>query len=188
METKSAASKNNPPTGSKSTPPKSNPPLESLSYEVAMMMIYEEREPNPPGFHDIFVPVNRIFDEPGARGMFTGIKQITWSDGDLFKDIEKKLMDQLMIEPQARERTYFRIFTNKELFDEPIGWYAMPFPESHVIVHSQEDVDPLFSDDTLDENKTGFVDNAVGIFVQNINSMWWLWPNKGKIRPPPKRR
>jgi hypothetical protein len=187
METKSAASKNNPPTRSKSTPPKSNPPLESLSDDIAVMMI-GEREPSLPGVHEISVPVNRIFDEPGARGMFTGIKHITWSDGDLFKDIEKKLMIQLKIEPQARERTYFRIFTNKAFFDEPMGWYAMRFPESHVIVHGQKDIDPLFSDDTLDENKTGFVDNAVGIFVQNINSMWWLWPNKGKIRPPPKRR
>ena len=127
------------------------------------------------------------FDRDGSQGMMQSFFYFTWSDDDLFKYIENQIMDRLMIEPQERGRVYFRIFTNKEMFHKVIGWYSMPFPSRHVVVHSHEDVRPLFSDDTLDENKTGFVDNAVGIFVQNINSMWWLWPNKGKIKPPKRR-
>jgi len=195
METRSAASKNNPPKGSKSNTSKSN---HSHSKEMTaanracldkdLIVPLNTLNLNRSGPRPMVVPLNTLnLNLDGPQGMMQSVFCFTWSDDDLFKDIEKKIMDRLKIEPKARGGTYFRIFTNRDMFNEPILWYGMPFPESHVIVRSQEDVVPLFSDDTLDENKTGFVDNAVGIFVQNYNSMWWLWPNKGKIKPPKRR-
>lgn len=178
METRSATSKDNPPTGTKSTTCNGN-------HHHSKKMTAAKRTSLD---KVLIVPLNTLnLNRGGPQGMMQTVIYITWSDGDLFKDIEKEIMDRLEIEPQARGGIYLRIFTNKEMFDKIIGWYSMPFPSRHVVVHSHEDVRPLFSDDTLDENKTGFVDNAVGIFVQNINSMWWLWPNKGKIKPPKRR-
>lgn len=123
----------------------------------------------------------RILD---GLGLIVGNKWITWSDGDLFEGIKEKLMNDLRIEKQNRGRTYFRIFTNKKLFDNPSDWYIIMFPEEHVVVHSKGDIRPLFGDGTPDENKTGFVDDdAVGIFVETTYPKGW-----GKIKPPPKRR
>ncbi|KAK3804977.1 MAG: hypothetical protein JOS17DRAFT_769057, partial [Linnemannia elongata] len=204
METKSATSESNPPTGTKSTASNSNHPhSEKLTaakrasfdeflpfedvddFDEDLIMPLDALNLNQSRPQLMVVPLNTLNLKPDhPPGIMQSVLYFRWSDGDLFKGIEKQIMDHLEIDPQERERTYFRIFTDKKLFNEIIRWYGMPYPSKHVIVHSQKDIRPLFSDDTLDENKTGFVREAVGIFVQNRRSMWWLWPNKGKIKPP----
>lgn len=179
LESMSAASEDKTPTESKSATSKSDTTLESLSSEFETMM-REESEPKVPEFHQIIIRVNHIT----PNGMYGGYKRITWSDGDLFKDIEQKIMDGNHIQPQARETTYFRIFTNAEFFNKPATWHNKHFPIGHIIVHGPHEFESLFKPGTLDENKTGFVPNAAGIFIQDKEAMWWLRKVKGKIRPP----
>jgi hypothetical protein len=186
MENKSDGSKNNPSTGTKPTTSKSNHShgkittartnLDKDLIEPLATLTLKRR-----GSQELDVPLNTLNLIPGyPKGIMQSNFYCTWSHGDSFKDIEEKIMNHVMIhDPKARKQTYLRIFTNKKMFDDPLRWYAIPFPSYHVVVHSHKEFH-----NPLDENKTGFVDGAVGIFVQNKRSMPWLGSNKGKIKSP----